>query len=429
MGRSGGVSTRNSDSGGVRRLTLGGGAEPPEPRAPEPPTTELAASKDLDLVLFERRCRLKAEACDWAERRQRLTEGGADFRAEVRPYDEILERAGGLPGCYLWMCSPDAPAPQFDGAYELLARNFETLSDALAHARRVEEKRDDFPEALERAIDLLAEAQSAVRVAVMALGRERGDFDQNGVHLWLRETTSPRQAFVGRHMRADDPASPTGWAELAARIDSEVAKIEAGLQAAARRSKLLGRVRHKALLIERGQDVESSWRILVESVETILADGLPPSDRRLRDTLASVFDEAPEWAAESEGLQLLAREFDRELDLAIIRGCGPLTSAMFEGLGMTLCEHCERDRRDECNFSCHICGRSWCSGCFTDICYCPACVISCRQCGELCCENCLGYEPPEEGLCETCNEKNEVDNETQHATAEAGVAADAVRLG
>ncbi|TWT48977.1 hypothetical protein [Botrimarina hoheduenensis] len=295
----------------VRMLTIGGPVETAEalgtveaPPAPAP---------RFDLGLFERRCRLKAEACDWAERRRRLIDEGADFRSEVQPRDsELLESAVALPDCFLWMASPDAPAAS-PGAYELLARNFETLADVLQHAREAEEQSDAHPASFERAVDLLAEAQSAVRAAVAATARDRDDYDQKGVHLWLRETTSSRQLFVARHMRIDDPASPEAWSDLASRVEAATAEADQQRRAASQRRKLLGKVRHKASLIQSGEDLDASWRVLVDSVETLLAGGLAPSDRQLRESLTGVLEEAPDWATESEAVRLVAREIDRQL--------------------------------------------------------------------------------------------------------------------
>lgn len=120
----------------VSLLTIGRRVEAtPPPVEAAPPLFATAAFETtlFDPGMSERRCRLKARACDWAERRQKLLDEGADFHTEVQPYDiELLDEAKALTDCYLWMCSPEAPPAQGDGSYSLLARNFETLADALA---------------------------------------------------------------------------------------------------------------------------------------------------------------------------------------------------------------------------------------------------------------------------------------------------------
>lgn len=294
----------------VSLLTIGRRVE----ATPPPVATPAVETTLFDPGMGERRCRLKARACDWAERRQKLLDEGADFHTEVQPYDaELLDEAKALTDCYLWMCSPEAPPSQGDGGYGLLARNFETLADALAVVRQAEEKADEFPAEFERAVDLLAEAQSAVRAAANETGRDRDDFDQKGAHLWLREVTGQRQVFVARYMRIDDPASPVHWPSLAQRIEAATVEAAANREIAAKRRKLLGKVRHKASLLEKGEDVDDSWRVLVESIEALLASGLPPSDRQLRDAVQPVVEDAPEWAAASTALQQVAREIDRAL--------------------------------------------------------------------------------------------------------------------
>lgn len=302
----------------VSLLTIGRRVETTRPPVEAAPPL-VAATPAVDTTLFdpgmgERRCRLKARACDWAERRQKLLDEGADFHTEVQPYDtELLDEAKALTDCYLWMCSPEAPPAQGDGGYSLLARNFETLADALALTRQAEEKAEEFRGEFERAVDLLAEAQSAVRAAAIAAGRDRDDFDQKGAHLWLRAVTGRRHVFVAKYMRIDDPASPVHWPSLALRIEAASVAAEALREGAAKRRKLLGKVRHKSSLIEKGEQVENSWRVLVDSIEALLTSGLPPSDRQLRDAVAPVIDDAPEWAAASADLQQVAREIDRAL--------------------------------------------------------------------------------------------------------------------
>jgi hypothetical protein len=112
-------------------------------------------------------------------------------------------------------------------------------------------------------------------------------------------------------MRADDPASPAGWADLAARIEAASAAADDARLAVSQRRKLIGKVRHKASEIEKGKDVEASWEVIVDCIEALLSDGLAPSDRQLRDALASIIDDAPDSAIRSEGLRQVAREIDR----------------------------------------------------------------------------------------------------------------------
>ena len=62
-------------------------------------------------------------------------------------------------------------------------------------------------EFFEPALDLLAEAQSALRVAIDRIDGPK-DQDQFRVYDWLRGVAAREQIFIRRHMRLDDPADP-----------------------------------------------------------------------------------------------------------------------------------------------------------------------------------------------------------------------------
>src|SRR5205814_510333 len=63
---------------------------------------------------------------------------------------------------------------------------------------------------IDLALDLAAEAQSALRVAVSMLDRYV-DNDQLKLFIWLREMAAERRTLIRRYMRREDPAEPAGW--------------------------------------------------------------------------------------------------------------------------------------------------------------------------------------------------------------------------
>ena len=77
------------------------------------------------------------------------------------------------------------------------------------------------------------------------------------------------------------------------------------------------------------------------------------------------------------------------------------------------CEYCEHDYCHECSTYCRQCEETVCLGCAGQCPHCEEprckdCIKRCTKCEEFCCEDCL-----EEGICPTCKEEMENDNEEQ----------------
>jgi len=175
-----------------------GRAEPAVEPAPITYPTRWRKTTDCAFSLIEARCRLKAEAARWAVTRRRLVAEGANFRTEIEPKElDIISRAGSLEDCFLWMC-------QLSGAslhrYEDLARCFDAVADILSVVKQAR----DGPE-FERSLDLLAEAQSVLRVAIAAIDGPT-DTDQVLVSNWLETTAIDRQMFMQRYKHEPEPS-------------------------------------------------------------------------------------------------------------------------------------------------------------------------------------------------------------------------------
>ncbi|MCS6977884.1 MAG: hypothetical protein NZM31_12880, partial [Gemmatales bacterium] len=240
---------------------------------------------DADFVLIARRCRLKAEGCRWAATRRRLMQQGADFRKEIEPKDAaIIAQARAIPGCFLWMCHPEGPEPEDLSLFELAAHCFDCLAEMLLLMDEIRQKFDSSAPEFVQGLELLAEAQSAVRAAVLKLkDKERLpiDSDQQFVFNWIKATAASEQIFIRRFMRVDDPADPTRWPELQSRIE-ELEKQAAEAQVRDKhRRKLLGKLRHKCSIYPgtEGDQRESLGREIIGIVNELVAGGLPPSSR------------------------------------------------------------------------------------------------------------------------------------------------------
>lgn len=294
------------------KLTLGQPVLPRTSSITLPP--RLAGAAVADLATIQARCLLKAEAARWAAARQRLLADGANYVTQIEPKDrDIIARAKALPDCFLWMCHRDGPSPANLELYEQVAGCFEAAAEALGVVKLIQDNPEAHQDELGAALDLMAEAQSALRVAAIEI--DWGvDSDQAHIFNWLKTTTSQQQIFVQRHMRVDDPADPARWPELVSRIQSLDARLGEEQQRVRQRKKLLGKVRHKASLIAQyPEQAEGAWRILADTVDELVSDGLPPSNRELRELLLPVRDDLPDDLPLPMGAQRVLAEVDRYL--------------------------------------------------------------------------------------------------------------------
>jgi len=193
--------------------------------------TRWRKTTDCAFSLIEARCRLKAEGARWAVTRRRLVAEGADFRTEIAPKEQdIISRAGSLEDCFLWMCQLSGTSPN---RYEDVARCFDAVADILSIVKQAPDERE-----FERSLDLLAEAQSVLRIAIAAIDGPT-DTDQVLVSNWLETTAIDRQMFVQRYTRIDDPADQSQSADLARRIEAVHSEAQALRRRAQERRKSL----------------------------------------------------------------------------------------------------------------------------------------------------------------------------------------------
>jgi hypothetical protein len=294
-------------------LTLGRRRPSVEPAAPPSPW-RLTDSSEIDLGIVESRCRLKAEGARWAATRRRLISQGAIYSAEIAPKDaDIISRAKALPDCFLWMCHPSGPSPTDLTLYENVACCFDNVADVLALVRRVQDKPELLRGEFEQCLDLLAEAQSALRVAVETIGG-KPDSDQWLAYRWIKLVGTENQIFVPRYMRLDDPADPTRWSDLAARIDAVDSRIQEVLNREKQRHKSLSKIRHKASqMLESPDSAEANWSAIIPIIDDLVAGGLPPSNVELRELLVPVIETLPDALDLPKNVALVFREIDRYL--------------------------------------------------------------------------------------------------------------------
>lgn len=302
--------------------------------APKRPFVKSLPATDDELPLIEERCRLKAEACRWAEQRRRLAMASPDFRAEVEPKDrDLIAHAKQIPDCFLWMSHPTAPNPSDPAEWLGLAGCFDALANAVGLMEKLLEENEVGTEVFQQTVDLLAEAQSAVRIAVVRMDGPPTDHDQARVFGWLKHLASNRQIFIRRFMRLDDPAEPTRWGDLNMRVMELAGRWDEGRRKTTSRKKVLGRLRYKLAQVgSAGADAKAMWASVSEDVEELVKSGMAPSSLELRELLIDHVEQLPEMATMSPGFQLTMREIDKYLATAPSRDDeddGPAADPLF----------------------------------------------------------------------------------------------------
>lgn len=206
------------------------------------------AAEPFNQAVTQDRLILKAEAARWAAERPHRLDEGADLNLEIEPQDqEFIGRAQEY-GCHLWMLDPKGRRPGIPEQFTLIAAWYENLAEALALLDVVIEESGWQVDEITDLLELAAESQSALRVAVGECGGF-ADEDQQAVFDWLRDVAEEHRIFIPVGMRLDNPTDPSQWAAITGRIQ-EVGRGFKERQAQARkRKKLLAKVRHKASVL------------------------------------------------------------------------------------------------------------------------------------------------------------------------------------
>lgn len=270
-----------------------------------------AESDDLENLLEG--LRIKAEASALAAERERALLDGRDFDTEIAPrLFPVINRAKALPNCYLWMLHPKKAPSAAPEVFETLQHCYTNTAEALELAIAVEADSNIPGETRKQSLELLAEAQSALRSQAATLGISN-DGEQVVVFAWLRNITKQRKIYVSRYMRKGDPADPSRWQDLQARIGELQLQLGDSSDLERRRRKLRGKIRHKISLLQNAQATDSDVRTLMSAVGALLDTGIAPSDPELRELLLPHLDEFPERAQCPDGFQRVLQEIDRFL--------------------------------------------------------------------------------------------------------------------
>ena len=261
----------------------------------------------LPLPVLATRCRVKADAARLVARR---LAGVGDVAAEQAALEA---RAGKLPDCDLWMLGPNggATAPRvwddLAGAFDLGAAAADLL-DKWGH--------DASPDSARTAPDVLAvaaEAQSTLLYAVADARMVQKDFEQVQLFAHVRQEAKDRSIFIRKYLKREDRADPANWRDVLGRVSETAARLQSTGDRSKNRLKLLGNLRYKLRKIaDRPDQAVEEWPRVVEMLDEVVADGLPPSSVELRDLLLPILDHLPDDDLPSNVARVL-REVDTYL--------------------------------------------------------------------------------------------------------------------
>jgi hypothetical protein len=290
----------------LRELTLGRSVA----AKGEPGVTSLSVSPGRamydELVEIESQCRWKAEAARWAvERLLRDREGNDRCEPDAPVESNIAEWADKFTDCYYWAKASESVPLADLSLLENTAGCFESLAEGIAIVRTAS-TRNQGVKALERMLPLVAEAQSALRIALKRLSAPEAA-EQLEVFEWVRATAARHRIYLKRFMRADDGADPANWSDLLARIEAAATTGQLTRQHASD----LERIKEHSKRIEVGEASEEDWQAIIRLVEHLVADGIPHSNPEIRNALIRVIDDLPERQELPDGFRRVLREIDR----------------------------------------------------------------------------------------------------------------------
>jgi hypothetical protein len=247
-------------------------------------------------------CLVKAEAARWAAECQRCLRERVEPPHEEAPGDPAMRAwAEALTDAFYWASAADPSAVSDIALLDDVGGCFETVSEGLLLARDAELR----PRGLERALPLLAEAQSALRLSLQRL-EAPDDPDQLAAYEMVRDTAARHRVFLKRFLRADDLANPEAWPDRLARIENQ----RGSRPPSQRQAMLLDRLRSLCAQ-DVGERTDESWREVIAAVDDVVAEGTPPSSRELRELLLPLLEDLPEVHDMRPGAARVLREIDR----------------------------------------------------------------------------------------------------------------------
>jgi hypothetical protein len=248
---------------------------------------DAGAISEIDLALVEKRCRLKAASCRlFIERRAAAADPDVE-REVLDRLNDMIAKAKAMENCFLWVFWRNQAQPA-DVILTRIADCYDAQAEAVALVRRIDgvvdgRRADDE----ESAFHLLAEANSALRVALADTWLSDDDRDQAEAHVWLRRETAERRVFIDRHMTAADPADPANAADLRSRIKSYGKQLDEREAAGKKVKNALGQIKYHAgqLIKGRPEEAPAHWAKISDGVKRLDGMGVSATDRRIAEAV------------------------------------------------------------------------------------------------------------------------------------------------
>jgi hypothetical protein len=249
------------------------------------------STEQPDLALITARCNLKARASR-AFMQRRSAVGRTDEPRHEEIVRGLIAEGKQLTRCFLWMLFRERTQPS-DSKMTVIAEAYANLASAAAIALRV---RAGAPaERRRKALELLAEAQSALRVSLESTWLTSPDRDQDDAFHYLDDATTYERVFVQRYMRLDDPADPGAWEDLAARLKAFTSELDESDLQSKRVTQQLYKLRHHARAIQRDPNADHAvdWQRIDAAVAMLVSLGVEPDDPRVWAHVGEIAGIAP----------------------------------------------------------------------------------------------------------------------------------------
>ncbi|HLO42094.1 MAG TPA: hypothetical protein VK176_13795 [Phycisphaerales bacterium] len=256
----------------------------------ESDSDEVRKLQPPDLELIVTRCALKSQACHAAIVR-RLAAGTSTEQEEIRKIGALITQGKSLDNCYLWMVNRAKPQPT-DEVMRLISHAYDNLGAAARCCLRV--PRNSRSDRRAQALNLLAEAQSALRVSLIPTWLTLPDRDQDDAFRYLDDSTTYEQVFIPRFMKLSDPADPGAWESLRDRIESFSKSLELDEESNRQIRTSINKIRHhaKAIAGAPGEDRAHDWQ-KIESALASLAESGRLREPEIADLLRPIAASAP----------------------------------------------------------------------------------------------------------------------------------------
>lgn len=262
---------------------IGHARQAARPTEPAPDVSDaFDAAPEPSLELIAARCRLKAASCEVMLRRAVMADDDPELPEVVAEIGAMVTQAKAMPWCFLWAPFRGQPLPPLE-VVGTAGRAYANLASIAELTDRIH-KRPDLRKHLQKALELLAEAQSALRAILARTWLTRDDQDQADAFYWLRRVTETERCFIERFLRLDDPADPEAHERLRADIDALRVRVDNAAKQSKDIAGALNKLKYHARKFAIGGDSDELGA-LRSAAALVEAAGIDPADKRVREAL------------------------------------------------------------------------------------------------------------------------------------------------